>query len=73
MVSLFQGLPLNNYAVDCKVTSTMLKTRNFPISYISLCVNFGFILNTLHGDPYRRDDIVKFQTRPQKLHTYATF
>ena len=46
--------------------------RKFPISYISLCVNFAFILNTLHGDAYRRDDVVKFQTRLQKLHTSAT-
>ena len=51
----------------------MIKVRKFPISYISLCVNFAFILNTLHGDAYRRDGVVKFQTRLQKLHTYATF
>ena len=47
--------------------------RNFPISYISLCINFAFILNTLHCDTYRRDGVVKFQTRLQKLHTSATF
>ena len=47
--------------------------RKCPISYISLCVNFAFILNTLHCDAYRRVGVVKFQTRPQKLHTYATF
>ena len=46
--------------------------RKFAISYISLCVNFAFILNTLHCDAYRRDGVVKFQTRPQKVHTYAT-
>ena len=32
----------------------------FPISYISLCVNFAFILNTLHCDAYRHDSVVKF-------------
>ena len=43
------------------------------MSYISLCVNFPFILNTLHCDAYWRDGVVKFQTQPQKLHTSATF
>jgi len=43
------------------------------MSYISLCANFAFILNTLHCDAYWRDGVVKFQTRPQKLHTSATF
>ena len=33
----------------------------FPISYISLCVNFAFILNTLHCDAYWRDGGVKFK------------
>ena len=33
--------------------------RKFPISYISLCVNFAFILNTLLYDAYRRDGVVK--------------
>ena len=47
--------------------------RKFPFRYISLCVNFAFILNTLHGDAYQRDNIVKFQTLRQKLHTSATF
>ena len=47
--------------------------RKFPIRYISLCVNFALILKTLHGDAYRRDDVVKSQTRLQKLHTSATF
>ena len=47
--------------------------RKVPISYISLCVNFAFILNTLHYDAYRRDGVVKFQIRPQMLHTSATF
>ena len=27
MVSLFRGLPLNNYGVECKVNSTMYKMR----------------------------------------------
>ena len=47
--------------------------RIFPINYISLCINFAVTLNTLHYDAYRRDGVVKFQTRPEKLHTYATF
>ena len=32
--------------------------RKFPISYVSLCVNFAFILNTVHCDAYRRDGVV---------------
>ena len=73
MVLLFQGIPLNNYGVECKENSTCKMMSKFPIRYISLCVNFAFILNTLHCGAYRRDGVVKFQTRPQKLHTYATF
>ena len=46
--------------------------RKFPISYISLCVHFAFILNTLHCDAYRLDGVVKFQTRLHRLHTSAT-
>ena len=46
--------------------------RKFRIRYISLCVNFAFILNTLHGDAYLVADVVKFQTGLQKLHTSAT-
>ena len=46
--------------------------RRFPTSYIFLCVNFAFILNTLHCDAYRRDSVVKFQNQLQKLHTSAT-
>ena len=42
-----------------------MKLREFPISSISLCVNFAFILSTLHCGAYRRDSVVKFQTRPQ--------
>ena len=41
--------------------------------YLFLCVNFAFILITLHCDAYRRDGVVKFQTRLQKLYTSATF
>ena len=41
--------------------------RKFPISSISLCANFGFILNTLHCDAYQRDSVVKFQTQPHLL------
>ena len=47
--------------------------RISPISHISLCVNFAFILNTLHCDAYRRDGVMKFETRLQKLHTSAIF
>ena len=51
--------------VPCK------RWENF-LSGTYLCV-LTCILNTLHGDAYRHDDVVKFQTRLQKLHTSATF
>ena len=64
---LFQGIPLNNYGVECKENSTIQKMSKFPIKYLSLCVNFAFILNTLHGDAYRRDGVVKFQNSTPKV------
>ena len=48
--------------------------KDKKISYqLHIFVNFAFILNTLHYDAYRRDGVLKFQTRLQKLHTSATF